>query len=176
MTAPAPPSVAMRVPVRGPHQFPVAPDARTSAVRDAASQRRGFRAVLGAGAEYAGILHPVRAGMSTATAPRSAPLAGGAFVEAARPVLLQLRLGLAGRTLPREQADRILDLVRHHLEQADRILRDQQASSLDQAIRGKLGSHAEFGGPVSGQLHLLGEMIARLYDDAGYAASLVPSR
>lgn len=109
-------------------------------------------------------------------AARSAPLAGGAFVEAARPVLMQLRLGLAGRTLPREQAERILDLVRHNLEQADRILRDQQASSLDQAIRGKLGSQAEFGGPVAGQLRLLGEMIARLYDDAGYAASLVPSR
>ncbi len=109
-------------------------------------------------------------------AAQSAPLAGGAFVEAARPVLMQLRLGLAGRTLPREQAERILDLVRHNLEQADRILRDQQASSLDQAIRGKLGSPAEFGGPVAGQLRLLGEMIARLYDDAGYAASLVPSR
>lgn len=51
-------------------------------------------------------------------AARSAPLAGGAFVEAARPVLMQLRLGLAGRTLPREQAERILDLVRHNLEQA----------------------------------------------------------
>lgn len=109
-------------------------------------------------------------------AARNAPLAGGAFIEAARPVLMQLRLGLAGRTLPREQAERILDLVWHHLEQADRILRDQQASSLDQAIRGKLGSHAEFGGPVARQVQRLAEMIARLYDDADYTASLVPSR
>ena len=107
---------------------------------------------------------------------QNAPFAGGAFVEAARPVLMQLRLGLANRVLAREEAERILGFVRHNLDETDRILRTQQTSSLDQVIHARLGSHAEFGGPVTEQTRLLAEMITRLYEDAGYVASLEPAR
>lgn len=107
---------------------------------------------------------------------RIAPFAGAAYVEAASPVLVQLRLGLANRALAREHAFRSLDHVRRNLDEADRILRTQGASSLDEVIRTRLGSHAEFGGPVADQTQLLAEMIIRLYEDAGYVASLEPAR
>jgi hypothetical protein len=107
---------------------------------------------------------------------RTAPFAGAAYVEAASPVLMQLRLGLANRALAREHAVRILDHVRQDLDEADRILRIQDASSLDQLIRARLGSSAELGGPIARQVQLLAEMIIRLYEDAGYAASLEPAR
>lgn len=106
---------------------------------------------------------------------RNAPFAGAAYVEAASPVLVQLRLGLANRALPREEAERLLDHVRHNLDETDQILRTWDASSLDAVIRARLGSHAEFGGPVAEQTQLLAEMITRLYEDAGYAASLEPA-
>lgn len=104
------------------------------------------------------------------------PFAGGAFVEAARPILMQLRLGLAGRVLARDGAERILGHVRDNLDETDQILRTQDASSLDQVIRARLGSQAEFGGPVTEQMEVLAEMITRLYEDAGYTASLEPAR
>ena len=107
---------------------------------------------------------------------RTAPFAGAAYVEAASPVLVQLRLGLANRALAREHAFRSLDHVRQSLDEADRILRTQGASSLDEVIRARLGSHAEFGGPVAEQAQLLAEIIIRLYEDAGYVASLEPAR
>ena len=107
---------------------------------------------------------------------QNAPFAGGAFVEAARPVLMQLRLGLANRVLAREEAERILGFVRHNLDETDRILRTQQTSLLDQVIHARLRSHAEFGGPVTEQTRLLAEMITRLYEDVGYVASLEPAR
>ena len=104
------------------------------------------------------------------------PFAGGAFVEAARPVLMQLRLGLAGRTLARDDAARILGHVRDSLDETDQILQAQDGSSLDEVIRARLGSQAEFGGSLIEQMLVLAEMIMRLYEDAGYAASLEPAR
>jgi hypothetical protein len=107
---------------------------------------------------------------------RNDPFAGGAFVEAARPVLLQLRLGLANRVLAREDAARLLGHVRNNFDETDRILRIQGSSSLDEVTRARLGSQAEFGGSVTEQMQVLAEMIMRLYEDAGYAASLEPAR
>lgn len=107
---------------------------------------------------------------------RTTPFAGAAYVEAASPVLVQLRLGLATRALAREEAERLLAHVRHNLDETDQILRTWESTSLDEVIRARLGSHAEFGGPVAGQTRLLAEMIIRLYEDAGYAASLEPAR
>src|ERR1017187_7409255 len=43
------------------------------------------------------------------------PFAGAAFLEAARPILRDLRSGLANRVLPRHQAVRLLDDIQHSL-------------------------------------------------------------
>jgi hypothetical protein len=107
---------------------------------------------------------------------RNDPFAGAAFVEAARPVLLQLRMGLANRTLAREDATRLIGHVRHNLDEAERILQAQGASSLAEIARTRLGSDTEFGGSAAEQAQALAQVIMRLYEDAGYTVSLEPSR
>jgi hypothetical protein len=112
---------------------------------------------------------------SVIRASRNTPFAGAAFIEAARPVLRQLRMGLANRVLPRDEATHLIDHFQHNLEETDRILRAQSSSSLHEVVHARLGGQAQFGGPVTEQTHRLREMIIRLYEDVGYAASLQPA-
>ena len=109
-------------------------------------------------------------------ASQNAPFAGAAFIEASRPVLMQLRMGLANRVLPRDEAAHLIDRLQHNLDETDRILRTQNTSSLDEVIRARLGDQAPSSGPVTEQTQFLGEMIMRLYEDAGYVASLQPAQ
>lgn len=78
---------------------------------------------------------------------QNAPFAGAAFAEAARPILTQLRMGLANRALPRDEAAQLIDRIQRNLNETNRILRTPNASSLDEVIRARLGGHAQFGGP-----------------------------
>jgi len=105
-----------------------------------------------------------------------APFAGAAFLEAARPVLMQLRMGLANRMLARDDAMHLIDHVQRNLGETDRILRTQNASSLEEVTRARLGGQAQPGGPITEQTRVLEEMTRRLYEDAGYTASLEPAR
>jgi hypothetical protein len=106
---------------------------------------------------------------------RTVPFGGSAFVEMARPSLRQLRMGLANRTLARSEAEHLIDEVQGHLDQADRILRSQHASSLDQAVRERSTGTAGPDGTLGGQIRVLQEMITRLYADIGQDPSLVPA-
>jgi hypothetical protein len=105
---------------------------------------------------------------------QAAPFGGAAFLEMARPSLRQLRMGLANRTLARNEAERLVDEVQHHLDQADRILRSQHASTLDDTMRER-SSPATSGSSFPSQMQVLREMITRLYADAGRDLSLVPA-
>ena len=86
-----------------------------------------------------------------------------------RPTLLQLRMGLANRSLSKNDAERLVDSVQSSLDQADHILRTQCASTLEQVVHTLTGEPAEFGGTLAEQIHTLREMVARLYADTGYA-------
>jgi hypothetical protein len=76
--------------------------------------------------------------------------------------------------LPRDEAAQLIDHIQRNLDETNRIL-STQASSLDEVIRARLGSHAQFGGPLMEQAQVMREMIMRLYEDAGYTASLEPA-
>jgi hypothetical protein len=106
-----------------------------------------------------------------------APFAGAAFLEAARPVLMQLRMGLANRMLARDDAMHLIDHVQRNLGETDRILRTQNASSLEEVTRARLGGQTQSGsGAIAEQTWVLAEMTRRLYEDADYTASLEPAR
>lgn len=106
---------------------------------------------------------------------RTAPFGGAAFLEAARPVLIQLRVGLANRTTPKSEAERLIGEVQSYLDRADAVLRSQHSSTLDDTVRERCGEAAEPAITMTGQMQALHEMIARLYADAGHDLSLAPA-
>lgn len=108
-------------------------------------------------------------------AAQSNPFAGMAFLDAARPDLMHLRSGLANRTLPRTEAERLLDAVEHHIGQADQILRVQNATTLEDTLHTRLGGQADLGATLTAHMRVLRDMVIRLYDDADTTTSLVPA-
>jgi hypothetical protein len=105
---------------------------------------------------------------------RTAPFGGAAYLELARPVLIQLRVGLANRTTPKSEAERLAGDVQSYLESADAVLRSQHASTLDDTVRARGGEAVGPAFTMMGQMQALREMIVRLYADAGQDLSLVP--
>lgn len=104
----------------------------------------------------------------------TAPFGGAAFLESARPVLIQLRVGLANRTTPKSEAERLAGAVQSYLESADAVLRSQHSSTLDDTVRARGGEAVDPAFKMMGQMQALREMIVRLYADAGQDLSLVP--
>ncbi|MFD0684591.1 hypothetical protein [Actinomadura fibrosa] len=101
--------------------------------------------------------------------------AGAAFIANARPALLQLRSGLANRSLTKSQAQRILDEIQQNLDQADRVMR-QQGSDLDAALRDRARGQTASNGTASAQMHSLHTHVMRLFEGSGHHAALQPSR
>ena len=100
------------------------------------------------------------------------PFPGIGYLEMARPVLAQLRRGLANRVLARNDAEQLVDNVQSIVGQADTIVRRQDGRTLAQAIHAAAGELAEFGGPLDDQLQSLHEKVMRLYADSGFVASI----
>lgn len=100
------------------------------------------------------------------------PFPGSAFLETARQPLRQLRAGLAGRSVTREQAEQILHQVEQNVTHADTILHGGLDDRLNQLIPGRVRSS----GPISRQLPALRTAIARLYDDAHDTSVLAPPK
>lgn len=106
------------------------------------------------------------------TSAQAQPFPGIAYLEMARPVLAQLRRGLANRVLARNDAEQLVDNVQSIVGQADSIVRRQDGRTLAQAIHATAGELAEFGGPLDDQLRSLHQKVIRLYADSGFAASI----
>jgi hypothetical protein len=51
-------------------------------------------------------------------------------------------MGLANRPLPKNDAERLIDIVQSSLDQADHILRTQRASTLEQVVHALIGEPA----------------------------------
>jgi hypothetical protein len=107
---------------------------------------------------------------------QAAPFGGVAFLEAARPALMQLRLGLVNRTLGKSDAGRFVDEIQRDLGQADRIIRSQHGSTLDEVIVKYAAAPTGSEGALSADTETLQEMIDRLYADADHDPTLVPGR
>jgi hypothetical protein len=101
-----------------------------------------------------------------------APFGGFSFLELARDNLVQLRAGLANRTMLRPEAQRLTADAASHLAQTDQILRTQHGTTLNQLARQAKGSR----GDLTGQVQLLSQIIARLYEPDSDDLSLQPAR
>jgi hypothetical protein len=107
-------------------------------------------------------------------AAQATPFGGAAFLDLARPTLMQLRLGLANRTLGKADAERLTSAFQHHLGEADRIVRSQHGAALDEIVREYATPPARSGGALSADIRTLEEMIKRLFADVGHDLTLVP--
>jgi hypothetical protein len=103
---------------------------------------------------------------------RRTPFRGSGFLELARDNLVQLRAGLANRTMLRPEAQRLTADAASHLAQTDQILRTQHGTTLNQLARQAKGSR----GDLTGQVQLLSQMVARLYEPDSDDLSLQPAR
>lgn len=101
-----------------------------------------------------------------------APFGGASFLELARDSLIMLRVGLASRTLARDEAERLTADARDQLAQADQVLRSRHETTLDQLASQKAGP----GTALTGQVQLLRQMVSRLYEHDGGHLSLQPAR
>ena len=99
------------------------------------------------------------------------PFGGSSFVELARDALVQLRAGLASRTMARPEAQRLTTSIQNQLGQADQILRSRHATTLDH-----LANQISSLGALTEHIDVLREMVVRLYAPDGNDRSLVPAR
>ena len=93
------------------------------------------------------------------------------FFHASRQYLLQLRTGLAGRTLGKEAARNQLAGLDHALREAGRTLKALPAGPVTDDERYDLGALVA---GLRAQIPELGAGIERLFDDAGHSAVPVP--
>ena len=103
---------------------------------------------------------------------RQAPFGGSSFLELARDSLVELRAGLASRTMARPEAQRLTAAIDSQLAQADQILRSRHATTLDRLASRAPGAS----GALTGQAQLLRQMVTRLYEPDGDDLSLQPAR
>jgi hypothetical protein len=103
---------------------------------------------------------------------RQSPFGGYSFLELARDNLVQLRAGLANRTMLRPEAQQLTADAASQLAQTDQILRTRHGTTLDQLASQAHDRH----GALTGQVQLLGQMITRLYEPDGDNLSLQPAR
>jgi hypothetical protein len=100
------------------------------------------------------------------------PFAGSSFLELARDNLVQLRAGLAARTMARPEAQRLTTDVHDQVARADQILRSQHATTLDRIASDEPG-HT---GSLADHVEALRQLVTRLYEPDADDVSLQPAR
>jgi hypothetical protein len=103
---------------------------------------------------------------------RQTPFGGASFLELARDNLVQLRAGLANRTMLRPEAQQRTADAAGQLARTDQILRTRHGTTLDQ-IASQTPAHS---GTITAQVQFLGQMVTRLYEPDGDNLSLQPAR
>jgi hypothetical protein len=99
-------------------------------------------------------------------------LGGSGFLELARVSLVELRAGLASRTMAKPEARRLTSDIENQLSHADQILRSQHATTLDH-----LASETRSrDGALTDQARITREMVIRLYEPDGHDRCLTPAR
>lgn len=99
------------------------------------------------------------------------PFAGSGFLELARDSLIELRAGLANRTMTRPEAQRLAADARGQIARTDQILRSRDATTLDRIAADKPG-HS---GALTDHLEVLRQMVTRLYEPDADEVSLQPA-
>jgi len=104
----------------------------------------------------------------------SSPVMGTLYLSTARRSLVQLRRGLHGRRLNKNDALRLIGNVGHNLREADTVLRTEHGLSLDEALHDRIGELMEVGGDIVSQIQILRMKIVQLFDDATDPAVFTP--
>jgi hypothetical protein len=100
------------------------------------------------------------------------PFGGSSFLELARDNLVQLRAGLASRTMARPEAQQLTSDIQNQLSHADRILRSQHATTLDHLASETTSRE----GALTDQARVARDMVIRLYEPDGHDLRLTPAR
>ena len=100
------------------------------------------------------------------------PIGGSSYLDLARDNLVQLRAGVASRTMTMHEARQLTRDIHDQLRQADRILRSLHGTTLDQLA----GGHPRSGGTLTEQARAVREMVARLYEPGGHDLAFAPAR
>jgi hypothetical protein len=99
------------------------------------------------------------------------PFSGSSYLDLASDNLVQLRAGLASRTMTRHEAEQLTSDIQSQLSQADRLLRSQHGTTLDDMASG----HDRRSESLTGQARVIREMVARLFEP-GHDLALTPVR
>lgn len=100
------------------------------------------------------------------------PVGGASFLELARDNLVELRAGLASRTMAKPEARRLTGDIQNQLSHADQILRSQHATTLDHLA----SENTSRDGALTEQARITREMVLRLYEPDGHDRCLAPAR
>lgn len=101
--------------------------------------------------------------LAQAARPGGPSMEAGFYLSAARRYLFELRSGLAGRSLTAEDAFRLLNTVRHDLQQADSTLRGEQRLPLARPVLTGLGELRELARELTAQMDELTDQVMRLF-------------
>ena len=105
----------------------------------------------------------LEAALAQAGKPDSSSSLAGMYLRMASGFLFELRSGLAGRDLSAEDAIRLLNNVRHDLQETDRTLRNEQRLPLPAPVLTGIGEMRELTSEIAGQVAGVDEHVMRLF-------------
>jgi hypothetical protein len=117
------------------------------------------------------LLAEVTAELNSGTGPAHAALA--AYLLASRTFLIQLRTGLIGRSLTKDQAGRLVGSIEHALDEADRDLRSLPAAAGGPDVP-EAGQLRDLVSGIRRRLPALASKIDRLFNEADDTVPRVP--
>lgn len=105
----------------------------------------------------------LEAALAQAGRPGSSSSLAGMYLQMASGFLFELRSGLADRDLSAEDAVRLLNNVRHDLQEAARTLRNEQRLPLPAPVLAGIGEMRELTSEIAGQVAGVDEQVMRLF-------------
>jgi hypothetical protein len=101
--------------------------------------------------------------LAQAARPGGPSIRAAMYLDIARRFLFELRSGLAARDLSAEDAFRLLNNVRHDLQEADRTLRSEQRLPLPPPVLAGICEKRELTSEMASQLAALDKQVMRLF-------------
>lgn len=104
--------------------------------------------------------------IAAATGSRRSAMLGALYLAATRRILFELRTGLAGRRLAKEEAQRLLGGAEHNLRQAAHTLDAQQRATTKKASRDWIAELRDLTSHLSAQLPTVRADVMRIFDQS----------
>jgi hypothetical protein len=101
--------------------------------------------------------------LARASAPGVSSSTASMYLGMARRFLVELRSGLANRTVSAEDAARLMGSVRHDLREADRTLDRERQLPLKETVLTRIGEMRDLTRDLVGQVDALDDQVMRLF-------------